>query len=55
LRACLGRRQDRLNLEFTQHEGDEMYHPTLGGYNPAWSAQEQQPARVRPNSRGSRR
>lgn len=32
----LGLREDRLNVEFTQHEGDEMYHPTLGGYSPDW-------------------
>eukprot|EP01035_Chromulina_nebulosa_P058347 gene58347-79890_t len=30
----LGLREDRLNVEFTQHSGDEMYHPTLGGYSP---------------------
>ena len=41
--ACveiLGLREDRLNVEFTQHAGDEMYHPTLGGYSPEWSADE---------------
>lgn len=32
----LGLREDRLNVEFTQHYGDEMYHPTLGGYSPEW-------------------
>jgi hypothetical protein len=36
----LGLREDRLNVEFTQHSGDEMYHPTLGGYSPEWSAEE---------------
>jgi hypothetical protein len=36
----LGIREDRLNVEFTQHAGDEMYHPTLGGYSPEWSADE---------------
>jgi len=36
----LGLRQDRLNVEFTQHSGDEMYHPTLGGYSPDWSDDE---------------
>ena len=36
----LGLREDRLNVEFTQHSGDEMYHPTLGGYSPEWSADE---------------
>ena len=33
----LGLREDRLNVEFTQHTGDEMYHPTLGGFSPEWS------------------
>lgn len=32
----LGLREDRLNVEFTQHTGDEMYHPTLGGFSPDW-------------------
>ena len=36
----LGLREDRLNVEFTQHSGDEMYHPTLGGFSPEWSADE---------------
>ncbi|MBT2303139.1 tautomerase [Variovorax paradoxus] len=33
----LGLREDRLNVEFTQHSGDEMYHPALGGFSPEWS------------------
>ncbi|MBB1603543.1 tautomerase [Variovorax sp. UMC13] len=33
----LGIPEDRLNVEFTQHTGDEMYHPTLGGYSPDWT------------------
>ena len=33
----LGLREDRLNVEFTQHSGDEMYHPALGGFSPDWS------------------
>ncbi len=33
----LGLREDRLNVEFTQHDGDEMYHPTLGGFSPDWT------------------
>lgn len=33
----LGLREDHLNVEFTQHSGDEMYHPSLGGYSPEWS------------------
>jgi len=32
----LGLREDRLNVEFTQHDGDEMYHPALGGFSPDW-------------------
>jgi hypothetical protein len=36
----LGLREDRLNVEFTQHAGDEMYHPTLGGFSPEWSEDE---------------
>lgn len=37
----LGVREDRLNVEFTQHTGDEMYHPALGGYSPDWAPGEQ--------------
>ena len=37
----LGLRGDRLNVEFTQHSGDEMYHPALGGYSPEWTPGEQ--------------
>ena len=36
----LGLREDRLNVEFTQHNGDEMYHPSLGGYSPDWTPDE---------------
>jgi phenylpyruvate tautomerase PptA (4-oxalocrotonate tautomerase family) len=36
----LGLPPDRVNVEFTQHDGDEMYHPTLGGYSPDWSKDE---------------
>ena len=36
----LGLREDRLNVEFTQHDGDEMYHPALGGYSPDWTPSE---------------
>ena len=38
--AGLGLRDDRINVEFTQHSGDEMVHPTLGGFSPDWSADE---------------
>ena len=37
----LGLHEDRLNVEFTQHTGDEMYHPALGGYSPEWEPNEQ--------------
>ena len=30
-------KEEYLNVEFTQHAGDEMYHPSLGGYSPEWS------------------
>ncbi len=33
--------EDRLNVEFTQHCGDEMYHPALGGFSPEWKPGEQ--------------
>src|SRR3954470_8047813 len=36
----LGLREDRLNVEFTQHSGDEMYHPALGGFSPEWHPDE---------------
>jgi phenylpyruvate tautomerase PptA (4-oxalocrotonate tautomerase family) len=36
----LGLPPDRVNVEFTQHDGDEMYHPTLGGSSPDWRADE---------------
>jgi hypothetical protein len=39
--AVLGLREDRLNVEFRQHTGDEMYHPALGGYSPDWTPDEQ--------------
>jgi hypothetical protein len=31
----LGVDPDRIKVEFTQHAGDEMYHPHLGGFNQA--------------------
>ena len=43
LEACreiLGFRSDNLNLEFTQHAGDEMFHPLLGGLSDDWRADE---------------
>jgi phenylpyruvate tautomerase PptA (4-oxalocrotonate tautomerase family) len=29
-----------VKVEFTQHTGDEMYHPHLGGWNRDWSGDE---------------
>ncbi|MDN4589694.1 tautomerase [Xenophilus aerolatus] len=50
----LGLREDRLNVEFTQHSGDEMFHPALGGFSPDWSPGEAQAcasvARVPPSA-----
>ena len=36
----LGLSEDLLNVEFTQHSGDEMYHPPLGGFSPEWKLDE---------------
>ena len=38
--ACIeivGLREDNLNLEFTQHSGDEMYHTMYGGLSDDWN------------------
>ena len=40
LAACAevaGLDPDRIKIEFTQHDGDEMWHPQLGGFNQDWS------------------
>jgi len=37
--ACidiLGLRLEQINVEFTQHAGDEMYHPMRGGLSDDW-------------------
>jgi phenylpyruvate tautomerase PptA (4-oxalocrotonate tautomerase family) len=36
----LGLQTNRLNVEFTQHAGDEMYHPMLGGLSDDWREDE---------------
>lgn len=36
----LGLSAERLNVEFTQHAGNEMYHPSLSGFSSEWSVQE---------------
>ena len=41
--ACreeLGLETHQLNVEFTQHAGDEMYHPMLGGLSDDWREDE---------------
>lgn len=41
--ACveiLGLRVDQINVEFTQHAGDEMFHPLLGGLSDDWATGE---------------
>ena len=41
--ACkeiLGLRDDNLNVEFTQHAGDEMYHTLYGGLGDDWNPDE---------------
>ena len=41
--ACIeicGLDETMINVEFTQHAGDEMYHPHLGGFNRDWDASE---------------
>ncbi|HKQ94610.1 MAG TPA: tautomerase [Aestuariivirgaceae bacterium] len=41
--ACidiLGLRIDQINVEFTQHAGDEMYHSILGGLSDDWNENE---------------
>jgi hypothetical protein len=32
----LGLKDDNINLEFTQHDGDEMYHTLYGGLSDDW-------------------
>jgi hypothetical protein len=41
--ACidiLGLRIEQINVEFTQHTGDEMYHPMRGGLSDDWRPDE---------------
>jgi phenylpyruvate tautomerase PptA (4-oxalocrotonate tautomerase family) len=41
--ACidiLGLRIEQINVEFTQHAGDEMYHPMRGGLSDDWRPDE---------------
>lgn len=32
----LGIERDSLNVVFTQHPSEDMYHPSLGGFSPDW-------------------
>ncbi|HYZ74579.1 MAG TPA: hypothetical protein VE641_15990, partial [Chthoniobacterales bacterium] len=44
--ACIeivGLRDDNLNIEFTQHDGDEMYHTLYGGLSGDWNPNEPDP------------
>ena len=41
--ACkeiVGLQDDNINVEFTQHKGDEMYHTIYGGLSDDWKAGE---------------
>ena len=43
LQVCaetLGLDPQRIKIEYTQHAGDEMFHPQLGGFNRDWTAEE---------------
>lgn len=42
-RVC-GLEEGRLKVEFTQHSGDEMYHPQLGGFAPDWAPDAEEPS-----------
>ncbi len=39
-RESLALEINEINVEFTQHAGDEMYHPMLGGLSDDWSEAE---------------
>jgi phenylpyruvate tautomerase PptA (4-oxalocrotonate tautomerase family) len=43
VKACAeatGLHPHQLKVEYTQHAGDEMFHPHLGGFNTDWQAGE---------------
>ena len=51
--ACiekLGLRIEQINVEFTQHAGDEMYHPMRGGLSDDWRPDEIGENRSRPEA-----
>jgi hypothetical protein len=37
--AIAGLDPSRIKVEFTQHAGDEMYHPHMDGFNTEWRAE----------------
>lgn len=37
---ALGLERVSVKVEFTQHSGDEMFHPHLGGFNSDWTARD---------------
>jgi phenylpyruvate tautomerase PptA (4-oxalocrotonate tautomerase family) len=48
IEACidiLGLRMEQINVEFTQHSGDEMYHPLRGGLSKDWEPNEVEQAK----------
>lgn len=49
INACIeivGLREENLNLEFTQHAGDEMYHTLYGGLSDDWNPDQPDELRV---------
>jgi len=43
IRLCnelLGLEKNELNIEFTQHSGDEMYHQRMDGFSEDWNNDE---------------
>jgi 5-carboxymethyl-2-hydroxymuconate isomerase len=37
INELLGLEVNQLNIEFTQHKGDEMYHQRMGGFSADWT------------------
>jgi phenylpyruvate tautomerase PptA (4-oxalocrotonate tautomerase family) len=37
INELLGLEANQLNIEFTQHTGDEMYHQRMGGFSADWT------------------
>ena len=51
--AALALDPGHVKVEFTQHAGDEMYHPQLGGFNREWEPGESTQADVSITLRGA--